>query len=241
MSAVNRKAIDIVIPVYNEGENILSLLAAFERDVSIPIRLLICFDRDDDTTLTAISSFQSRFPIVPVKNRGLYAHGAVVTGFQYSDAPAVISYMADDDYNAGLINQMAERFWDGDDIVCGSRFIPGGCMVGCRAEKAFLVRSVALSLHLLGRLPVHDPTNAFRLISRRLLDKVTIESSQGFTYSLELLAKCHRLKWRISEIPAQWYERSRGASRFNVLGWAPSYLRWYFYVFATTYLRRTGI
>ena len=111
-------------------------------------------------------------------------------------------------------------------------------MVGCRPAKSLLVRAVALSLHHVGRLPVHDPTNAFRLVSRRLFEAVTVESSKGFTYSLELLAKCHRLGWPMAEVPARWFERSAGASRFRVLSWAPAYLRWYFYVFATSYLGR---
>jgi hypothetical protein len=164
-----------------------------------------------------------------------------MTGFKYSNAPAIISYMADDDYNAKLIDKMAGLFWQGNDIVCASRFIPGGSMQGCRWQKAFLVRAVSFTLHYLGRLPVHDPTNAFRLISRRLLDQVDIESTQGFTYSIELLAKCHRLGLKAAELPAQWFERNKGTSRFRVFQWAPAYLRWYFYIFATTYLRSTKI
>jgi glycosyltransferase involved in cell wall biosynthesis len=230
------KYIDVIVPVYNEGNNILSLLEAFEREVKTRIRILICYDDDNDTTLTALRSINSQLEIIPVKNAGVFAHGAVMTGFYYSDAPAVISYMADDNYNAGIIDKMTTLFQEGNDIVCASRFIPGGSMVGCRWEKSFLVRAVAFSLNYLGGLPTHDPTNAFRLISRRLLNEVKIESTQGFTYSIELLAKCHRLGWKIAEIPAKWFERSQGTSRFRVFMWAPAYLRWYFYILATTYL-----
>jgi hypothetical protein len=53
------------------------------------------------------------------------------------------------------------------------------------------------------------------------------------------LVKTHRLGWRISEIPAQWFERRHGESRFRVFAWLPSYLRWYLYAFATTLLRRS--
>jgi dolichol-phosphate mannosyltransferase len=134
---------------------------------------------------------------------------------------------------------MAKLYWQGCDVVCASRFIPGGSMIGCRWYKAVPVRLVALTLHSLARLPAHDPTNALRLFSRRLLDRVRIESSEGFTYSIELLVKCHRLGWRIGEVPAQWFERREGASRFRVFNWAPAYLRWYLYAYATTYLRRS--
>jgi hypothetical protein len=164
---------------------------------------------------------------------GKYAHGAIVTGFHFSTAPAVLTFMADDDYNAGIIDTMIERFWEGNDIVCASRFIPGGSMVGCPWPKSVLVRAVSFTLYHFASLPSHDATNAFRLFSRRLLNEVKIESTQGFTYSLELLVKCHRLRWNVSEVPAQWIERTLGSSRFLVFRWAPAYLRWYWYAFRT--------
>ena len=233
--------LDVVVPVYNEGENILKLLGAFEQQVKTHIRLLICYDREDDSTVVALRRVSSLIPLVLVRNAGHGVHGAVITGFAVSDAPAVISYMADDDYNAGLIDRMATAFLEGSDVVCASRFMPGGSMQGCRWQKSILVRSVALTLRVFGRLPVHDPTNAFRLVSRRLLNQVHIESEQGFAYSIELLAKCHRLGWRISEVPAQWFERQGGGSRFRILEWATGYLRWYLYIFATTFLHRREI
>ena len=96
--------VDIVIPVYNEGENILSVLHALDNKVHSPIRILICYDSDEDTTLPAVNNFKGKYDIVLIKNEGRFAHGAVMTAFRYSSAPAVISYMADDDYNAGLID-----------------------------------------------------------------------------------------------------------------------------------------
>src|SRR5512147_1849376 len=131
MNSDTSQCIDIVIPVYHEGENILALLNAFEREVHSSIRILICYDHEADSTLTTVRDYKGKFEIIPVKNQGKFAHGAVVTGFRSSHAPAVISYMADDDYNAGLIDRMIELFWQGNDIVCASRFIPGGSMVGC--------------------------------------------------------------------------------------------------------------
>jgi dolichol-phosphate mannosyltransferase len=229
------ECIDIVLPVYQEGAAVLGVFEAFSRQVWTPIRVLVCYDREDDPTLAAIRGARFRFPLIPVRNLGRKAHGAVTTGLAFSRSPAVITYMADDDYNAGIIDQMVALFREGCEVVVPSRFIPGGSMTGCRWQKAVPVRLAAFSLRHFARLPVHDPTNGFRLFSRRLLDTVHIESSIGFSYSLELLAKCHRLGWKIGEVPAQWLERSRGQSRFNVAGWAPAYLRWYFYIFFTTY------
>jgi len=229
--------LDIVIPVYNEGDGIVPVLKSFKEQVKTPFRVLICYDHDDDTTLPALESAEAAgIEIVKVKNQGKGAHGAVTTGFAESDADAVIVMPADDDYNAGILDAMAERCGQGADIVCASRFIKGGCMEGCRWLKAVLVRTAAFTLRHLGRMPTHDATNGFRLFSRRLLDSVEIESTEGFCYSIELLVKCHRLGWRVDQVPARWFERKAGTSRFRIFKWAPLYLRWYFYGFATTYL-----
>ena len=226
--------LDIIIPVYNEGEGILAVLDALKRDVRTPFRVLICYDRDDDTTLAALRRAPSfGFEVRFVKNRYRGAHGAVVSGFEDSTAPAVLVFPGDDDYNAGRVDHMFDRFREGCEIVAASRFMPGGCMKGCPWLKALLVRSSAFVLFHAARVPTHDPSNGFRLFSRRVLTAIPIESTVGFTYSLELLAKCHRLGWKIGEVPVAWHERKRGASRFRVIKWAPHYLVWFFYCFAT--------
>jgi dolichol-phosphate mannosyltransferase len=235
----NTVELDIVIPVYNEGASIVRVLETLDSHLQTPFRVLICYDRDDDDTLVALRDYRPRrFEIVPVKNRGRGAFGAVVTGFGASTAPAVLVFPADDDYNAARLDRMVEAFRAGCDIVCASRFIPGGRMVDCPWLKAFLVRSSAWALHHVARVPSHDSSNGFRLFSRRVIEKIPIESSEGFTYSIELLMKCHRLGWRIGEVPVEWFERKTGQSRFRVVRWLPAYLHWFRYAFATTYLMR---
>ncbi len=233
--------LDIVIPVYNEGANILPTLQSLMRAVKTPLRVLICYDREDDNTLTAIRNNRDALDALMiefVRNRGRGAHGAVLTGFSASTAPFALVLMADDDYNAGIIDAMVAQAESGCDIVCASRFMPGGGMVGCPWLKAVLVRAGNFTLYHLGRLPTRDASNGFRLFARRVLDQIAIESDRGFCYSIELVVKCHRLRWRIGEVPAQWFERAHGTSRFQVIRWLPAYLRWYLYAFATTYLRR---
>ena len=83
------------------------------------------------------------------------------------------------------------------------------------------MRASAFTLYYIARLPTHDASNGFRLFSRRLIKSVVIESDRGFCYSIELLVKCHRLGWPVAEVPAQWFERKQGESRFRVLGWLP--------------------
>jgi len=233
--------LDIVILVYNEGANILRTLQSIARAVGTPTRVLICYDREDDDTLPAIRDNRAalgELAIEFVRNRGRGAHSAVLAGFAAGKTPFAVVLPADDDYNAGIIDALVARADKCCDIVCASRFMAGGSMVGCPWLKAILVRAGNFTLYHLARLPTRDASNGFRLFSRRTMDKIVIESDRGFCYSIELLVKCHRLGWQIGEVPARWIERTSGSSRFQVLRWLPAYLRWYAYAFATTFLRR---
>lgn len=234
--------IDIVIPVYNEGSNILATLGALGREVKTPTRVLICYDLDEDDTLPAIRNnpdVYTGLEVAFVRNPIRGAHGAVMAGFAASTAPIVAAYPADDDFNAGIIDRMAKLVRDGCDVVCASRFLPGGTMQGAPWLKATLVRTAAFMLNHIAALPTKDPTSGFRMFSRRVIEQIEVESDQGFCYSIEMLVKAHRLGWRIGEVPAVWFERQHGTSRFRVVKWLPAYLRWFRYAFATTFLYRS--
>jgi len=230
--------IDILIPVYNEGTGIVKVLDHLKAAVHSPFRVLVCYDRDEDDTLPVLDAYSAPFEIVRVKNEGRGVHGAVMTGFRKSSAPALIAFPADDSYNGGIIDGMIARFRAGADIVAASRFMPGGCMKGCPLVKAVLVRTAAFVLYHAARVPTHDPTNGFRLFSSKVLKTVRVESTEGWAFSVELLVKTHRLGWKVEETPALWFERESGRSRFRLFKWMPVYLRWFFYAFATTCLGR---
>ena len=78
-------------------------------------------------------------------------------------------------------------------------------MKGCPIIKSILVRLASTTLFMLSSIPVRDASNGFRLFSRKLLNTVNIESEVGFAYSLELLAKCNRLKLKILELEKRKY------------------------------------
>src|SRR5882757_6348822 len=172
-------ALDIVIPVYNEGPNILATLGALAGSVKTPTRVLICYDRPDDDTLPVVRAnpeVYAGLDVEFVRNPGRGAHAAVMAGFAASTAPFVIAYPADDDFNAAIVDRMVELGRDGYDIVCASRFMPGGKMEGCPWLKATLVRTAAFMLHRIAGLPTYDATSGFRLFSRRAIERIAIES-----------------------------------------------------------------
>src|SRR5262245_14926388 len=126
--------LDIVIPVFNEGRNIVRTLSALAGSLQTPARVLICYDHPEDDTLPAIRDNPQAYAglaVELVRNQGRGAHAAVMAGFAKSSAPYVMMYPADDDYNAQKLDAMVACARAGCDIVCASRFMPGGSMVGC--------------------------------------------------------------------------------------------------------------
>ena len=102
--------LDIIIPVYNEGSNILATIGALAREVKTPARVLICYDFPEDNTLPVVGAKRQDFPALPiefVRNPGRGVHAAVIAGFTASNAPFVLVFPADDDFNAGMPESLA--------------------------------------------------------------------------------------------------------------------------------------
>ena len=179
-----------------------------------------------------------KFDVLLLKNKKIGPCYAIKSGLKFGNAQCVIVYPADDFLNYSILDKMYETYLNGSEIVVASRFMKGGSMKNCPLLKEIIVRLASATLYFLSSIPVQDASNGFRLFSRKLLNLVTIESIIGFAYSLELLVKCDRLKMKISEIPAQWEERSEGQSRFKVLKWLPQYIKWYIYGLSSTWLNK---
>ncbi len=233
--------LDVLIPVYNEGENIIDTLRAIKVNTKTSFKILICYDFDEDNTIPAVKRIEKEFEssILFVKNKGTGVHRAVTSGFEASESSAVLVFPADEAYNASIIDEMYKKFEEGSHVVVASRFMKGGSMKGGPKFKSFVVRFASFVLRRFIGVPASDASYGLRLFSKKILDTVELESNQGFTYAIELLMKCHRLGWKISEVPAKWLRREKGKSRFNFKKWLPFYAKWFAYAFETTYLRKS--
>ncbi len=234
--------LEIIIPAYNEGENILKLMKLFNLNVKTRFKVLICYDLENDNLFNYQDQFKDfNFEIELIKNPSKGPLTAIKQGFLKGNSDAVIVYPADDFLNYNLLDSMFKKYTEGNEIVVASRFMEGGSMKNCPFLKSLIVRSASFTLYMLSSIPVRDASNGFRLFSRKLLREVNIESKVGFAYSLELLVKCHRFKYNIAEVPALWEERSEGESKFKIFKWLPQYLKWYIYGLQTTWLGKSKI
>ena len=230
-----KNELDILIPVFNEDEIIVKTIKNISSVVKYNYNILICYDYDEDPTLKIIrENFLDDYKIVFVKNFSQGFNNALISGFKSSGAKAVLIFMADDHINHNMINSCYEKFKDGYHVVCPSRFIKGGKMIGNPFLKGLIAKLVSFVLFNFTSFPIKDSTNSFRLFSKELINRLEIESNKGFTLSLELTAKAHRLNYKMLEIPTVWMERNKGKSRFKLITFILPYTKWLFYIIKTS-------
>ncbi|HOE60901.1 MAG TPA: glycosyltransferase family 2 protein [Kiritimatiellia bacterium] len=225
----------IVIPVYNEGENILRSLREIQRHVTVPATVSIVYDFEEDTTLAALKQLPAGSSLKVRAMRNAYGRGvlnAIKTGLEAADTELIIVTMADLSDPPEVMNEMVRVAREtGAAIVCASRYMRGGQQIGGPKLKGFLSRTAGMILYWVARLPTHDPTNSFKLYRKSFLSTTTIESPGGFELGIELVVKAWKSGHLIAEVPTTWRDRVAGKSNFKLWKWLPHYLRWFFYAF----------
>ncbi|HUZ89869.1 MAG TPA: glycosyltransferase [Candidatus Acidoferrales bacterium] len=227
---LGRPTLSIIIPVYNEGENIATALAGIRDQVSkANLEILVVYDFEEDSTLPVVQRLLPEMPEVRLHRNdlGRGALRAIRSGFGAARGDHLLVMMADLSDDPADIDVMVGLAAAGADVVAGSRYMRGGHQIGGPLVKRTLSRVAGLTLHWIGGIPTHDSTSNFKLYSRRLLESVSIESEAGFELALELTVKAYLGGMTIVEVPTTWRDRTAGESRFQTRKWLPHYLRWY--------------
>jgi glycosyltransferase involved in cell wall biosynthesis len=225
--------LSIVIPVYNEPDNIGPTLRRIHDQVRTPHEVLVVYDFDADTTVPVVEGLRHELPDVRLHRNdiGRGVLNAMKAGITASSAPFVLITMADGSDEMDRVDEMVRLGQGGAAIVAGSRYMKGGRQIGGPLLKRTLSRAAGLSLHWLAGVPIHDATNNFKLYRRDFLESVTVESTGGFELALELTAKAARARLPMAEVPTTWRDRTAGESRFALRAWLPRYLRWYLHIY----------
>ena len=232
--------LDIIIPVYNEDKNIVRLLKALEDEVVCNFRVLICYDSKSDKTLKYLkNSNVINKEILLIKNPKQGPNSAIIEGINSSKAEIILIYMADDFENIKLINNMINLIERGNELIMPSRFITGGKMLGAKKIKKMITIIGSYLIYYLARIPFKDCTNAFKMFSANLKDKIKLDSTIGFTFALELTTKSYLSNLKIIEIPSIWIETKNRKSNFKVYKWLPYYIYWLMYSMIKNLFKRS--
>jgi glycosyltransferase involved in cell wall biosynthesis len=227
---LGRPRLSVVIPVYNEGESIAPVVERLLAAVQLkPLEVLIVHDFEEDSTVPVVRRLQADHPELRLYRniRGRGVLNALRAGMDTARAELILVMMGDGSDDPRDVDPMVGLAEEGCGVVAASRYMRGGRQLGGPLLKRTLSRLAGVSLYALRELPIHDPTNNFKLYRRQLLDLVTVESTGGFELALELTVKAHRLGMRVAEVPTTWRDRTSGESRFDLRRWLPRYLRWY--------------
>jgi dolichol-phosphate mannosyltransferase len=221
--------LSIVMPVFKEGEAVEPVLRAMTSAVTAPHEILVVYDFDEDPTVPVIERLAIELPTIRgLRNdlgRGVL--NAMKAGIAASRGEYVLISMSDGSDEPHIVDSMVALASDGADVVAASRYMRGGHQIGGPPLKRLMSRTAGLTLHWFAGVPTHDPTNNFKLYSRRFLDSVTIQSTAGFELALELTVKATLAGRRVAEVPTTWRDRTAGQSNFKLRQWLPHYLYWY--------------
>jgi dolichol-phosphate mannosyltransferase len=221
--------VSIVIPAKNETSIIGSVISEIQNSLKYDFECLVVVDQLEDETVPVINKIgthDSRIQLLVNPNKKSPTD-AIKFGLNSSKGNAIVLMMADGSDRVTDINLMAKSIFGGIDLVCASRYMTGGMQIGSNGLKPMLSKLAGRLIFLLTNVETHDSTNAFKGMSRKLLENIEIESTKGFTIGLELVAKCKKLNMPISEFPTIWTERKIGKSNFKLFKWLPNYIYWF--------------
>src|ERR1700689_2575772 len=228
-----RPRVSVVVPPYNEGEQVLNVLDRLFESVHLPCEVLVVVDSADDTTVPVAEEYACKEPrlrcIVNTYGRG--PANAIRFGIAAAAAAVAVVTMADGCDDPRQIDDLARLVDRGVAVAAASRYMPGGQQVGGPLLKGLMSKTAGRSLGLLARIGTRDATNSFKAYSTDFVRTVGIDSRSGFEIGIELTAKARRIRMPGAELPTIWLDRQAGVSNFRMAKWIPGYLRWYRFAF----------
>ncbi len=220
----------VVIPTYNECENIRLLIPALcDEYKNFPhheIHTLIVDGNSPDGTGEEVKLLEEKYPgthlLREKEKAGLGA--AYVYGFKHAmhemGAEVVVEMDADFQHDPKDFTSMLKKFDEGYDYIIGSRYIKGGSVPKQWAfyRKFLSIGGNLFSKLVLGIFNVNDFTTGFKISRvKGYLDKIDLDqiNSSGFAYKIDLLFKMHKVGAKIKEVPIKFGLRDRGDSKME--------------------------
>ncbi len=216
--------ISIVVPTYNEVEN-LPILIDTLFNLNIPdLHILIVDDNSPDGTGDIAEEIKTKKPdnISVIHREGKLGLGtAYITGFKYclaNGADQIVQMDADFSHNPKKVTVLLDQL-KVTDMVLGSRYVSGG---GLDENWAFWRKGLSSFGNFYARsilgMPIRDVTGGFRAWRRETLSGIPLNrvKSQGYAFQVEMAYITHLSGYTISEVPIYFADRSRGDSKMSL-------------------------
>jgi len=218
----------IVIPTFNERENIQQLIPLIQkvlRESSIisSSHILIVDDNSPDGTGRMAEELAQTFPNIHVIHRPqkLGIGSALKDGFEYAlsklNADIIIQMDADLSHHPAYIPRFIAKIREGYDVVIGSRRVSGGRIVGWSLYRhviSYIANKIAQQVL---RLNVQDCTSGYRAFTQTALHTIQYSTltERGYALQIEVLYRCQQARLRIGEIPITFHNRKHGETKLQ--------------------------
>ncbi len=191
-----RPRVSVVVPAYDEGEHVISVLDRLFESVRLPCEVLVVVDSAEDTTLPVVEEYARKEPRLKclVNTYGPGPANAIRFGIDTAAAPVAVVTMADGCDDARQIDDLVRLVERGVAVAAASRYMPGGQQVGGPVIKGTMSRLAGRSLRTFAHVGTRDATNSFKAYSTDFIKEVGIDSRDGFVIGIELTAKAKRLR-----------------------------------------------
>ena len=220
MSASDIGKVLVVIPTYNELEN-LPIIVAGVRAAAPEVQILIADDNSPDGTGEVADGLAAKDTAVQVLHRanksGLGA--AYLEAFQWAKTngfDVVVEMDADGSHSPTDLVKILAALTDSD-VVLGSRWVKGGQVVNWPRSRELLSRGGNLYTRLWLGIPIKDATGGFRAYRMTAMAKLDISKveSQGYCFQVDMAWRAVRSGLRVIEVPITFVEREFGESKMN--------------------------
>jgi dolichol-phosphate mannosyltransferase len=222
----------VIIPTYNERENLVPLLKQIFAE-GLPLDVLIIDDHSPDGTGAVADELAAGDPRVHVMHRpGKMGLGsAYVAGFRYAlerDYEAVFEMDADFSHNPDSLPEFLREL-ENADLVVGSRYLHGVTVVNWPLKRLVLSYGANVYSRVITGIPVKDLTGGYKCFRRQVLEALDLSrvKSDGYGFQIEINYKAWRKGFRIREIPIMFVDRRAGESKMNQkIVWEAAWMVW---------------
>lgn len=213
----------VIIPTYNEIENISNIIDAVMK-LPDEFDVLIIDDASPDGTQDAVRAKMSQYPgrVHMETRKGKLGLGtAYIHGFRWAlqkDYQYVIEMDADFSHNPEDLPKLYHECKDrGADMSIGSRYITGVNVVNWPMGRVLMSYFASMYVRIVTGMPLRDATAGFVCYSRKVLEALNLDKIQfkGYAFQIEMKYKVFNKKFKIVEVPIIFVNRMLGNSKMN--------------------------
>ena len=214
----------VIIPTYNEKENIIKIIdAVFALDM--PFHILVVDDGSPDGTAQLVKNHQAYYPdsLHILERKGKLGLGtAYIAGFHWGIERRydyILEMDADFSHSPSDLPRLVRACTEGGgDMSVGSRYVKGGDVKNWTWDRILLSYGASWYVRAVTWLPVADPTAGFVCYSRTTLEAIDLTKIRfiGYAFQIEMKFAAHTLGFKIREVPIKFVDRVEGVSKMNM-------------------------